>query len=516
MLSQVGSVTTNGLQQQTIFANTDLNRLFGAPPPAWPGVLTPAPLPDGVFPLFSGVRVFHRDYDNPRSYSANVAYEQEFLPALVGLCRLHRRTGLHLTRFLNYNRSDPSCCDQGPGTGNVYNYGGSPWGLALGEVAVTTSRGKSLYHGLTLGVRKRLSDGHQLERNYVLSRDQDDDSNERDPFTDRSFNFFDPALDYGLSDRDIRHKFNLFGYFEVPLGLQLTRASRRAARSRSRRARGSLERQRSRPQHRAQGQRVLHPRLAALAAVPHAERGRNAADVRDVQHLQQRQQHQPALHAGALQLRRIPAHGRGRPAAGAVGGEGGVLSVSPAGQSTGNVPASGRLGSLSRRPACVGVGDRPLDPHRPPAARLIAEVGPHRAATTWEYSGCIVRISTPMSWWPARCAGTSTTAVVVDAVSPLNRCSPIALSNTNHALVLRGGARDTGGLGRVDELEPSVFDGRRGNRVDTGQPGAQDAVAAPQQRPRDVVGHARIQNAALRTIAEMTSGVKAATMRAAQ
>ena len=44
----------------------------------------------------------------------------------------------------------------------------------------------------------------------MLSKDEDDDSNERDPFTDRSFNFYDLSLDYGPSDRDIRHKFNFF------------------------------------------------------------------------------------------------------------------------------------------------------------------------------------------------------------------------------------------------------------------------------------------------------------------
>ncbi len=230
MLSQVGSVTTNGLQQQTIFANTANLVAFGAPTPAWPGTITPTPLPEGEFPLFSGVRVFHRDYANPRIYTANVAYEQEFLPNWTGYVDFIWAKGVHLTRFLNYNRSAPSCCDQGPGTGSTFVYGGSPWGLQLGEVMVTASRGKSLYRGLTLGVRKRFSHGVQLDANYVLSKDKDDDSNERDPFTDRSFNFFDLRLDYGLSDRDIRHKFNFFGYFEIPAGLRLnTRLQARGA-----------------------------------------------------------------------------------------------------------------------------------------------------------------------------------------------------------------------------------------------------------------------------------------------
>ena len=37
-------------------------------------------LPAGTFPLFTGVRVFAKDYRNPRINSANVAYEQELAP----------------------------------------------------------------------------------------------------------------------------------------------------------------------------------------------------------------------------------------------------------------------------------------------------------------------------------------------------------------------------------------------------------------------------------------------------
>jgi hypothetical protein len=215
MLSQVGSVTTNGLQQQTLFANTANLLAFGAPTPTWPGVLVPQAVAPGQFPLFSGVRVFHRDYKNPRIYSYNVAYEQEIALDWSGYVDFTWTEGRNLTRFLNYNRSGPVCCDFGPGTGNTHVYTGSPWGPQLGEVMVTNSLGESRYRGLTLGVRKRFTRGYQLEGNYVLAKDEDNDSNERDPFTDRSFNFFDLEKDWGLSDRDIRHKVNLFGHFEI-------------------------------------------------------------------------------------------------------------------------------------------------------------------------------------------------------------------------------------------------------------------------------------------------------------
>jgi hypothetical protein len=221
MLSQVGSVTTNGLQQQTLFTNTANLLAFGAPTPTWPGVLTPLPVAPGEFPLFTGVRVFDRDYKNPRVYSFNAAYEQELRPDWAAYVDFTWAEGRNLTRFLNYNRSGPSCCDLGPGTGNVFVYSGTPWGPQLGEVMVANSRGESRYRGLTLGIRKRFSRGHQFEANYVLAKDEDNDSNERDPFTDRSFNFFDLEQDWGPSDRDIRHKFNAFGYFEAPGGIQV-------------------------------------------------------------------------------------------------------------------------------------------------------------------------------------------------------------------------------------------------------------------------------------------------------
>ena len=222
MLSQVGTVTTNGLQQQTLYVDSSLLVDFGATTPTWPGLLTPAAVPPGEFPLFSGIRVFHKDYKNPRVYSFNVAYEQELVTDVAGYVDFTWAEGRNLTRFLNYNRSGPSCCDQGAGTGNTYVYSGSPWGPQLDEVMVANSLGESRYRGLTIGVRKRLSRGYQFEANYVLAKDEDNDSNERDPFTDRSFNFFDLDLDWGPSDRDIRHKVNAFGSFTLAGGFELS------------------------------------------------------------------------------------------------------------------------------------------------------------------------------------------------------------------------------------------------------------------------------------------------------
>jgi len=212
MLSQVGSVTTNGIQQKSDFRSTG-----SADMPVWPNLLPPSAAAPGTFPLFTGIRVFDRNYENPRIYSFNVGVERELMPNMAGYVDFTVAKGTHLTRFLNYNVHGTAAAAVQPATRDTTTYvGGNPFEPQLGDVFVTNSLGHGLYRGATFGLRKRLSHHYQLEANYVLSKDEDDDSNERDPFTDRSFNFYDLNLDYGPSDRDIRHRFNFFTFAELP------------------------------------------------------------------------------------------------------------------------------------------------------------------------------------------------------------------------------------------------------------------------------------------------------------
>jgi hypothetical protein len=203
MLSQVSAITTNGVQQQTI-VNAH---------PVWPGLATPSAgtcddgpggLPVNPFPCFSGVHVFDRNYQNPRIYTTNVAYEQEIAPDWALYFDFIYSKGRHLTRFLNIG-------------GRTFIY--TPY---LFDAWFHTAIGRSAYYGFTSGIRKRFSNRLQMEANYVWSRDKDDDSNERDPFTDRSFDPTRPQLDYSLSDRDVTHKFNLFAFIELPWKLEFT------------------------------------------------------------------------------------------------------------------------------------------------------------------------------------------------------------------------------------------------------------------------------------------------------
>jgi outer membrane receptor for ferrienterochelin and colicin len=208
MLTQVGSITDNGVQQFGIFCNSSFAfTCFGAAtrPPIWPGIETVPPL--GGIPFGASVRVFDKNYANPRIYTLNAQFEQEVARDLSLYFDFTHSKGVHLTRFLNYNRTGPLMP-------------AAPLFPTLGDVFVTSAVGKSLYNGFTVGARKRMSKRYQFEMNYTLAKDEDDDSNERDPFTDRSLTFLNLSLDYGPSDRDIRHKFNFFSFAQVGWGLE--------------------------------------------------------------------------------------------------------------------------------------------------------------------------------------------------------------------------------------------------------------------------------------------------------
>ena len=231
MLSQVGSITTNGVQQSTIFTQSS----FGGGP-VWPNAFPATTgvasctlgVPVNPFPCFDGVRTFSKNYANPRIHTTNAAWEQEFAAGWAGYIDVTVSKGVHMTRFLNINNGSgtPVCCAISntvqvliPGTGDAVFYPNPGlFGPQLGDVFVTGSQGKSLYRGATLGVRKRFSQHFQMEANYTWSEDLDDDSNERDPFTDRTFNRFNLSKDYSLSDRDEKHKFNFYTSGDLPWG----------------------------------------------------------------------------------------------------------------------------------------------------------------------------------------------------------------------------------------------------------------------------------------------------------
>src|SRR6476646_4267903 len=153
-LNLASSRSTDGSRGQTIFRNSALTGILGAPPAY--GELLPAPAGG---PFRPGVFVFDKDFENPRTFSATVGYEREVATGLAAsVSYTHARTD-HQTRFINGN--DP-----------VF---GAPWatGLAggngIGTLTVIQSTAKSRYNSVTAEITRVGSQRLQFQANYTLS-----------------------------------------------------------------------------------------------------------------------------------------------------------------------------------------------------------------------------------------------------------------------------------------------------------------------------------------------------------
>src|SRR5260370_41056533 len=247
MLTQVGAITTNGVQQQSFAAGSAFNT-----PPAYgtnASVFNPnnLPAPGTPPPPGASVTVFDKNYANPRIYSTNVGYEQQLVGDYVAYADFTVSKGVHLTRFIDPNKAvsaafncasqnaltanppvhytnmTPGVCQPDNGSvviypSDVFGSGVAPPFTDLGSITDTVSSAKSLYRGFTIGMRKRMSHHFLFDANYTYSSDRDDDSNERDPFTFRYANLFNLKAEYGYSDRDERHKFNACTVADLPWG----------------------------------------------------------------------------------------------------------------------------------------------------------------------------------------------------------------------------------------------------------------------------------------------------------
>ena len=217
-LALASSRSTNGSRGQTIFRSSAVN--FDGCLPVYPNKLSPSCV--GA-PDHPDVFVFDRDFQNPRTLSASLSWEQELIPEYAFLVKYNYAKGEHITRFRNAN--DALLGNAGPGC----TFACGPWstglgpggGNGIGALTVVESTAKSLYQGLTVGVTKRPSHNVQFQAYYTYSKDKSDDDNERDPFSFRYAKVTDLDAEYGYSDRDQRHRVNTWLLWNAPYGLDL-------------------------------------------------------------------------------------------------------------------------------------------------------------------------------------------------------------------------------------------------------------------------------------------------------
>ena len=202
--------STNGSVGQSIYRDSTFNG-FGLTPPAYTALV---PNASNLPPSSPQVYVTDKNFVNPRTYTWALNLEQALSSDLKVTAGFDYSKTVHASRFVD--RNDPVF-------GSPFATGlGADGKNGIGQLTTLESSSKALYRGLTISLQKRFSRRFQFQMNYQLSEDLADDDNERDPFSYRYVvaNNFKP--EYGFSDRNERHRFNMFGFYQAPWGLEFS------------------------------------------------------------------------------------------------------------------------------------------------------------------------------------------------------------------------------------------------------------------------------------------------------
>jgi hypothetical protein len=158
-----------------------------------------------------------------------VAYWENLFPAAAGggltatqaITRAFMRNGPDwITALYDMDEAcSPACSIYGPFAYFAEQYD---------SLASISSIGRSNYHAMLLTFRKRYAGGTQFDINYTLSESKDMGSQVERGSAFGNFsnggssgfliNSFDPELNYGVSDFDVRHQLNVNGLAELPFG----------------------------------------------------------------------------------------------------------------------------------------------------------------------------------------------------------------------------------------------------------------------------------------------------------
>ncbi|MDQ3517222.1 MAG: TonB-dependent receptor [Gemmatimonadota bacterium] len=211
-----GTRTSNGSIGQNIFRASFFNG-FGLTPPSYPDLVPTA----NVFPDHPGVTVTHKDFRNPRTAAFSAGFEWQVSEGWAPSISYNYSRTDFLTRFVN--RNDPVF---GNGTVGPFRTGlpaqaNASAGAAdtlngIDVLTVVESSAKSRFQGVTASLKGRVTQAIDFQANYTISWDKSDDDNERDPFSFRYARADQLDAEYGYSDRDQRHRVNLWLLAKAP------------------------------------------------------------------------------------------------------------------------------------------------------------------------------------------------------------------------------------------------------------------------------------------------------------
>lgn len=200
--------TDNGLTSIALDSNVD------------PMILALAPYPNALTAVPAGIKIappdvigFASDFRNPRSAQAGTSVQQAIGDATVISAEYLHTSAWRLQRRLDRNLFTPTI----DATGMPIFPLTRP-NPAFRRISINRSDAHSDYDALILAARRRLTRRLQFQAGYTLSRNRDDDSNERSPTRETALNPLDPSLERAYASTDVRHNLTLSGLWDLPHG----------------------------------------------------------------------------------------------------------------------------------------------------------------------------------------------------------------------------------------------------------------------------------------------------------
>ncbi len=183
----------------------------------FPNVLTSIPPEFEQFIVEPRIFGFDKDFQNPRSFQVSATLEQRINKDFVFSVGYIRNSTWNLQRRLNRNLFPPTITDEG-----VPVFPDERPFPDIGVLSINESTSHSTYDGMTLTLTRRFADRFQMQVNYTLARNVDDDSNERNFSQEPALNPFDLSMDRGYSKQDVRNNFNVSGLVDLGYGFTLS------------------------------------------------------------------------------------------------------------------------------------------------------------------------------------------------------------------------------------------------------------------------------------------------------
>ena len=169
--------------------------------------------PPGIIPAISYV---DPEFDDAQTLRASLGWERELGAGWSAGVDAVYAEATALQRNTDWNRQFDGYDE----------YGRPMWGGRVrddvAEILVRQSRGESQYQAVTLKVNRRFTGRYQFGAHYTWGKDRDTDSNERSATGVTISDTGNLDYDWGLSNRDVKHRLVVTGMIQLPADFQIS------------------------------------------------------------------------------------------------------------------------------------------------------------------------------------------------------------------------------------------------------------------------------------------------------